>query len=141
MNGNKGLFALYFILTACLAFALGYLLGSGSSETIVRIESGSPYGESTLVQQKIELPASETSPGFCPGKQDTEMIYPLDLNTADSTQLEKLPGIGPELAGRIVAYRENNGSFIAVEQIMDVTGIGEKKYEEMKDYITVGGTQ
>ena len=61
----------------------------------------------------------------------------LDLNTADQAALETLPGIGPELAGRIIAYRQTIGRFVSKEQIMDVEGSGEKRYAEMEQLITV----
>ena len=53
----------------------------------------------------------------------------------------QLPGIGPELAQRIVEYREGYGPFQTAEEIMLVSGIGEKKYEDMKDRITVEVTE
>ena len=64
----------------------------------------------------------------------------IDLNTADRSQLEALPGIGPELAARIIAYRESIGSFVSKEQIRDVEGIADKRYEQIEPFITVGGT-
>jgi len=64
----------------------------------------------------------------------------VDLNTAEQADLETLPGIGPELASRIIAYRQTIGAFVSKEQIMDVEGIGEKRYADMEQLITVGGT-
>ena len=61
----------------------------------------------------------------------------VDLNQADLTELQTLPGIGPTTAQRIVEYREENGRFERVEEIMNVRGIGEKKFERFKDLITV----
>jgi competence protein ComEA len=52
-------------------------------------------------------------------------------------QLCTLPGIGPGLAERILSYRETNGSFAAVEDIRKVSGIGDKRYQDIKDRITV----
>ena len=63
----------------------------------------------------------------------------IDLNTATSEQLQTLPGIGPVLAERIVAYRQEIGTFTSVGQLMNVSGIGDKKLEELWDYVTVGG--
>ena len=63
----------------------------------------------------------------------------IDLNTADQYALETLPGIGPELASRIIDYRTSIGSFVSIEQIMDVQGVGEKRFAEMEHLITVGG--
>ncbi len=62
----------------------------------------------------------------------------IDINQATATELEMLPGIGPTMAANIVAYREANGPFAAIEAIMDVPGIGEGRFAEMKDLITVG---
>jgi len=63
---------------------------------------------------------------------------PLDLNTATAADLERLPGIGPELARRIVAYREAHGPFAAVEDLLQVEGIGPVTLERIRDLVTVG---
>jgi competence protein ComEA len=62
----------------------------------------------------------------------------VDINTASQAELEELPGIGPSLAERIIAYREENGPFARIEDIVNVSGIGSATYEEIKDLITVG---
>lgn len=61
----------------------------------------------------------------------------VNINTADISRLDTLPGIGPALAERIVQYRETNGLFYSVEDIKNVSGIGDKKFEDLKDKITV----
>jgi len=61
----------------------------------------------------------------------------VDLNRADAAELQSLPGIGPATAERIVQYRNENGGFGRIEEIMNVRGIGEKKFERLKDLITV----
>ena len=61
----------------------------------------------------------------------------ININTADAKELEKLKGIGPVLAGRIIEYRESNGAFKSIEEIKKVRGIGEKTFEKMRDEITV----
>lgn len=61
----------------------------------------------------------------------------VNINTAEQAQLETLPGIGPSLAGRIIDYRNSNGRFMSTEEIMNVSGIGEKRYEDLKDRISV----
>jgi competence protein ComEA len=61
----------------------------------------------------------------------------ININFASKSELENLPGIGPELAQRIIDYRTNIGSFKKKEDIKNVTGIGDKKYESIKDLITV----
>jgi competence protein ComEA len=61
----------------------------------------------------------------------------INLNSASSHQLESLPGIGPVLAKTILEYREKNGLFRDTEDIKNVSGIGDKRYESIKEYITV----
>ena len=64
-------------------------------------------------------------------------LSPLNLNRATAEELAGLPGIGPELAGRIVAYREEHGGFGSIEEIMEVSGIGEGKFAALEGRITV----
>jgi competence protein ComEA len=61
----------------------------------------------------------------------------VNINTGDLTQLQTLNGIGPSLAQRIIDYRTNNGPFRQIEDIKNVSGIGTKRFEQLKDYITV----
>ena len=61
----------------------------------------------------------------------------LSLNQADSSQLQKLPGVGPVLAERIVAYREANGPYETVEDLLEVPGIGEAKLVSIRDLVLV----
>lgn len=68
------------------------------------------------------------------GQADGGLISP---NRADASQLEQLPGVGPVLAERIVAHREANGPFQAVEDLLDVPGIGEAKLSAIRDLIVV----
>ena len=65
----------------------------------------------------------------------------VNLNTADEDSLQMLPGIGSVLAGAIVSYRQEHGPFGQPEDLMLVPGIGRGKYENVRDLITVGGTE
>ncbi len=69
------------------------------------------------------------------GEQEVLVEKSVDINTAEESELDKLPGIGPTLAKRIVEYREENGDFVDIEELMDVDGIGKKTFEELQDYI------
>lgn len=62
---------------------------------------------------------------------------PVDLNTADQATLETLPGIGPSLAGRILAWRDEHGRFTAVEDLLDVSGIGDGRFADLRDRVRV----
>ncbi|MFN2197828.1 MAG: helix-hairpin-helix domain-containing protein [Anaerolineales bacterium] len=66
----------------------------------------------------------------------TAEILRLNLNTATQADLERLPGIGPVMAERILQYRQEHGSFEHIEQIMDVDGIGEGTFAEIQDLIS-----
>lgn len=61
----------------------------------------------------------------------------VNLNTASPTDLEGLPGIGAKTAARIVEYRQKNGPFKKVEELMNVRGVGEKNFLKLKPQITV----
>jgi competence protein ComEA len=61
----------------------------------------------------------------------------ININTANANMLQNLPGIGPVLSERIIEYRNQNGLFGVIDDIMDVSGIAEKKYEGIKDQICV----
>jgi competence protein ComEA len=60
----------------------------------------------------------------------------LSLNSATADQLEQLPGVGEVLAQRIIEYRDTHGGFQSVEQLREVSGIGERKYAEIKDKVS-----
>jgi comEA protein len=62
----------------------------------------------------------------------------IDINRAEAWLLEALPGIGPSKAQAIIDYREQNGGFNDVSEILSVPGIGESIYKDIKDMITVG---
>lgn len=61
----------------------------------------------------------------------------ININKANETDLQTLPGIGASLAGRIVEYRNSNGKFNEIEDIKNVSGIGDSKYENIKNFICV----
>jgi competence protein ComEA len=63
---------------------------------------------------------------------------PVNLNTASAEQLATIPGVGPKMAERIIDYRQKNGSFKKIEDLMNVSGVGEKSFLKMKPLITVG---
>jgi competence protein ComEA len=73
------------------------------------------------------------------GPADATPEAPVDLNTADVAELERLPGIGPSTAQAIVDHRDANGPFRSVDDLLDVRGIGPAKLEALRAVATVGG--
>ena len=65
----------------------------------------------------------------------------VNLNTATATQIATLPGVGEKAAQRIIEYREKNGGFKKIEELMNVKGIGEKSFLKLKPLITVGDSK
>ena len=74
-------------------------------------------------------PGAAPDPGASPSA-------PLDLNTATHEQLDTLPGVGEVTAGRIIAYRSAQ-PFTAVDQLLEVPGIGQRRFDQLKDLVTV----
>jgi competence protein ComEA len=74
-----------------------------------------------------------------PAKQAASAAAPINLNTATQVQLESLPGVGPRAAQRILEYRQKNGNFKKIEDLMNVKGFGEKSFLRLKPLITVSG--
>lgn len=88
----------------------------------------------TLLLSTIEIPP----PSFSKTRASTASSHSdnrLDLNRADTEQLQELPGIGPALAWRIVEYREKKGGFGSVQELLRVSGIGPKKLARLKENV------
>ena len=79
----------------------------------------------------VEVPPEKEKPEV---SQAQELI---DINSATAKEFERLPGIGPQIAGRIVAYREKNGAFKRVDDITKVRGIGPKTLERLRSHLTM----
>jgi competence protein ComEA len=124
-----------------------YRLSEGSRVAEAIEAAGGPTAEADLdalnlasVLQdadKVLVPergqASAPGGGPAPGGGSTLV----NLNTATQSDLETLPGIGPALAQRILAYRSEHGTFRAVEDLINVSGIGPKTLENLRDLVTV----
>lgn len=80
---------------------------------------------------------AQDKPAAKPAKAAAAAVGSVNLNTATQAQLEALPGIGAASARRIIEYRDKNGKFKKVEELMNVKGIGEKSFLKLKPMITV----
>ena len=113
---RKGLLIL-FCAAAAAGSARGYVLGSASEEPAVLYEDPPERAETVL----------PVTP------QETR----IDLNTATLEELCTLKGIGPVKAQAILDYRDNYGGFVCVEELLEVKGIGESTYSNIKDYLYI----
>lgn len=96
-------------------------------------------GERVYVPRAGEVVAPGASPGGSTDRAGSASAAtgPLDLNTATQAQLEELPGVGPSTAKAILQHREKNGRFRAVEELLDVRGIGPAKFAEIEPLVKV----
>jgi competence ComEA-like helix-hairpin-helix protein len=88
----------------------------------------------------VKLPhRSHASPlALAPALKEERAASPININTASVEELEKLPGIGRSLAGRIISYRQQYGRFRRPEHLMMVRGIGERRFRRLRPYIIAG---
>jgi competence protein ComEA len=107
---------------------LARALEDGEQLDIPYMEGASPVIEILPGPGQSSVPATRAP-------ASTELI---NINTASQAELETLPGIGPTTAQRIIAYRDANGSFLNIEDIVNVSGIGPVTFDRIKDLITVG---
>jgi competence protein ComEA len=129
-----------------------YTLPPGSRVVDALQAAGGPAGGAAVERlnqatrltdgMQIHMPA-EGEAGVAPavavsgGAAAASAAGPVSLNQADAAMLEGLPGIGPSLAARVIEYREANGPFQSVEQLLEVKGIGPAILEKIRDLVVV----
>lgn len=106
------------------------LKNNGNFEYITK-NSGEGGNNDYYKERKDESSLESSSSG------NSKKYSVVNINTATQTELETLPGIGPSLALKIINYRKENGKFSSIDQIKEVSGIGENKYDNLKSHITV----
>ena len=111
---------------------------SGADETLkdsnfeyITKDSGEGAGDAN----NLNIDSSSSSTGYNTKRERSSSI--VNINTATQTELETLPGIGPSTALKIINYRKENGKFSSIEDLKNVSGIGDNKFEALKKYITV----
>jgi competence protein ComEA len=92
-----------------------------------------------LAEQQAAPSAATPPPAVQKPAAKAQLQGTVNINTADAAQLELLPGIGPKMAESIIAYRSSVGTFNAIEDLLNVKGIGPKSLEKLKPYLSLKG--
>lgn len=88
-------------------------------------------------QVVVPGPGGSTPVEVADAEQPDDGVGPIRLNSATAAELETLPGVGPVLAERIVSHRDSRGDFVEVEDLLDVSGIGEAKLASIRELVVV----
>lgn len=94
-------------------------------------------GEQLVAPTTADLEDASEAGNASSGGAETSSDGRVNLNSSDLAQLDTLPGIGPALAQRIIEWRETNGNFTSVEDLLAVSGIGEKMLATLRDLVVV----
>lgn len=117
---------LYLTITLCFIFlGIGVMIGRINASAMPKMES-SGYGETLpkMVDTRFDQPE------FIDGK--------ININVATMESLCRVPGIGEVLAKSIIAYRQMQGPFTSVDELLQVDGMGEGKLSKIREYVTIG---
>lgn len=112
------------------AFILGFFLGRNQNKGEICV---------SVSRECMTVPTMMTESMMTTPNITEAIVFPIDINQADKQLLMALPGVGDILAERILSYREENGPFSNLEDLMLVDGIGKKRLAQILDLITVGG--
>lgn len=112
---------------------LAYKLEDGMKIYIPTIDEK----ENTKITTEVGTEVENNYDGLANTSEEKLVSEKVNINTANKEELDTLPGIGPSTAEKIINYRKENGKFKSIEEIKDVSGIGDSKYENIKDMIDI----
>jgi len=129
---KKAVYVLLSLFGLFLALLIGVFIGRSSVSGLIVI----PENATNLQQGAVHYDEEIVDDPVLPSESNSGKI---NINTASVSLLQTLPNVGEVLAQRIVDYRNENGNYTAPEDLLLVEGIGEKRLEQIREYITVGG--
>lgn len=98
--------------------------------------TGCPANSARSICLLLTILVLRATQGFCAKKKPP--VHPVNLNTASSAELQQVPGIGPATADKILQARKSYGKFKSVNDLEAIRGIGPKRLDKMRKYLTVG---
>lgn len=101
------------------------------------LTSGFFLGRNTVRGVKVSAERSVEAYSASEAATEETADRHINLNTATVEELQQLPMIGKTIAERIVSYREQHGAFASVSELINIEGIGQARYEAIKDFVTV----
>ena len=116
---------------------LATILEDGMKVHIPTIEETRANNENIESSENFANSQVTTTTQIPTTSSNTKKQGKININTATEEELDTLPGIGPSTAAKIIDYRKENGKFKSIEEIKEVSGIGDAKYEKIKDLITI----
>lgn len=149
LTKNEGRIVLFLVAMLLVGSAVKLLRGTGPADVTydyasvdsqfrVLTEASTRSIDSEGVGGRAAMPSDASSADREGNYAEMPVKAPVDLNAATREQLELLPGVGPALADRILEYRQRHGKFTSLQELLDVKGIGQKKFEQIRPLITLG---
>ena len=136
---EKILIIVSLVLFSGIIFYNAFFIPELSTPTVIYVDKDNSSDATLENSAEFNISSSnQTTPNNNSSESSSTVNEKININTASEAELaNNIPGVGESIAKRIVEYRTYNGKFSSIEEIKNVSGIGDKKFEEMKNLICV----